>query len=351
VGLPCDQDGDIGAASAGGSGAEVELERAAGSTGASGSDRRRRRGWFGWSKSVWRSAMLPLAATYRVVGLVPRSLRRSRSGSRESAPAGVEEGGAAAAAAEPRTPRLAWGGGRKRTAAARTATRGGDSGAWLKRLSLTTPKRTSSSKAPATLHASTAAPEVVKKGPGGLQQVHEIVGLANHALQELHEVVKIDRVQRFLPDLSKKQQRESIHGGEAVLLDGDGRPLPRVNALQQVTHLTENIRRAVTDLRSTAQHLESLDDRMRDRMQEMQNPAWRRSLRKILLYVVLYTSVTFALIYIIRHTIKVGMIPVLESLFYSKQLLSQVSELRGDAPPGCDASMDDLDYYELKDEL
>jgi len=53
---------------------------------------------------------------------------------------------------------------------------------------------------------------------------------------------------------------------------------------------------------------------------------------------VVYTSVTFALIYITRATIKLGMIPVLESLFYSRS--PAVSEW-----PGCDASLDVDRYY------
>ena len=57
---------------------------------------------------------------------------------------------------------------------------------------------------------------------------------AHLAFQELHEVVKIDRVQRFLPDLSKKDQEHDDGGHEGVPLGADGRPLPRVNALQQV---------------------------------------------------------------------------------------------------------------------
>jgi hypothetical protein len=57
-------------------------------------------------------------------------------------------------------------------------------------------------------------------------------------------------------------------------------------ACAQVTHLTENIKQAVTNMLSTAQHLESLDDRMRDRLQDIQSGAWRSSMRRMLLMLV-----------------------------------------------------------------
>lgn len=86
--------------------------------------------------------------------------------------------------------------------------------------------------------------------------------------------------------------------------------------VNQVTLLTENVRQAVTDLRSTAVHLESLDDRMHRRMQDLKDPAWRRNVRWVFLYVLLYTTVAFVLIYIVRSTIKFGLPPLLESLFH-----------------------------------
>lgn len=201
-----------------------------------GSNQRRRRGWLGWTnKLVWRSVG---AATSRVLGLVPRSLRRSRSRSRsgstddesESAPAGPEE---AEAAREPAPP-LTWGGSKKRATrrSARTMHGVGDGGgAWIKRLgALATRQRPVRLTSSSVSTVCRAAPD---PKPSGLQQVHEIVGMAHLAFQELHEVVKIDRVQRFLPDLSKKGH-EHDGGQQGVPLGVDGRPLPRVNALQQV---------------------------------------------------------------------------------------------------------------------
>jgi hypothetical protein len=64
---------------------------------------------------------------------------------------------------------------------------------------------------------------------------------------------------------------------------------------------------------------------------------------------VFYTSVTFALIYFARTTIKVGMVPFLESYVTSKQLSSQ--ELHGDTAPGCDASLDVITSSQLQGEL
>eukprot|EP00241_Pyramimonas_parkeae_P002098 CAMPEP_0114239934 /NCGR_PEP_ID=MMETSP0058-20121206/8746_1 /TAXON_ID=36894 /ORGANISM="Pyramimonas parkeae, CCMP726" /LENGTH=486 /DNA_ID=CAMNT_0001352191 /DNA_START=445 /DNA_END=1905 /DNA_ORIENTATION=+ len=183
----------------------------------------------------------------------------------------------------------------------------GTPGAWLNRLSQFTIE-TPSSRKPRKADRPAEQKKVVSK-KGGLQQVHEIVSITNNAILELHEVVKIDRVQRFLPDLSKRRE-EALHVQDSCAA------LRKPNALQQVTLLTENVRQAVTDLRSTAVHLESLDDRMHRRMQDLKDPAWRRNVRWVFLYVLLYTTVAFVLIYIVRSTIKFGLPPLLESLFH-----------------------------------
>ncbi|KAK3263584.1 hypothetical protein CYMTET_27619, partial [Cymbomonas tetramitiformis] len=121
-----------------------------------------------------------------------------------------------------------------------------------------------------------AAP--VRKYPPAIMQIVELVRYSLLTVTELHEVVKIESVQRVLPDLSKKGKKAA----DAPQVGADGslvlsplessRPAEGPNPLAQVTKISESIQKAVSDLRQTADHLAKLDKTMETRLRTLNIP-------------------------------------------------------------------------------